>query len=97
MVRVYKLPKALNMIDERGFSRILFYLINFYSKRDRIRNNFMHRLIGRLAYLVVICLLLCYALGSFWWWYVNAVRNDPYTDAIFYESKSNNEGENPDI
>ena len=87
LVRLRKLPNALNMIDGRGFSAILSFAYRKVTRNEKVNINYKNRYIGQMLQLLTILLLLCYSIGCFWWWYVDAVRHEPNTDEIFYDSK----------
>ena len=87
LVRVAKLPNALNMIDGRGFSAIIDFIYRYRKRSLDVKVNFTKRYFGQMLQLITILLLICYTLGCFWWWFVDAVRHQPYTEEIFYDSK----------
>ena len=75
LVRVAKLPNALNMIDGRGLSAILDFIYQKQKRDADVTMNFTKRYLGQLLQLLAILLLICYTLGCFWWWYVDVVRH----------------------
>ena len=75
------------MIDGRGFSAIVEFVQRKSRREEKVASNYKNRYVGQMLQLLTILILLCYTLGCLWWWYVDAVRHEPYTDEIFYESK----------
>ena len=80
LLRVFKIPATLNLIDGRAVSLILREINSGGSRAEKKDNGITTKYITDLITLVVVMLLLCYGLGCFWWWYVDHVRNEPYTD-----------------
>jgi hypothetical protein len=79
LVRLFKLPKALNMLDGRGVSLIISFLKNGEKKDSAMGVSFTMKFYGELANMMLIMVLVCYALACLWYWYVAKVEDEEYS------------------
>jgi hypothetical protein len=88
LVRVLKLPNALNMLDGRGFSNII---AGFRSTADREQTtaiNYAVRFWTSLVQMIIIMILVCYTLACFWYWFTKQVDDHEYSYANFIDDSS---------
>jgi hypothetical protein len=70
MIRLSKLPNALNMVDGRGISLLITLLRGTGSRDENVSANFIMRYIGSLTQMMLNMVLLCYCSTCIFFWHV---------------------------
>jgi hypothetical protein len=88
LVRTLKLGRAMNMLDDRGLSKLLVSLKTATSREKAVTVNYDAKTWVSLGQMTVTMLLVCYGMACFWFWYVKQVDSEEYSHANFLEDST---------
>jgi len=77
LLRLFRLPRLIKLIDISRFEKLLKSLVSSSSREDKIIQQYFFLYIYKIFRLVIIAIIITYFIGCIWWYFCNQQYNDP--------------------